>query len=110
MTLGYSRHLSTALIISSLLLASSTVAAETKNQPGHSDPNDLKTVTCKEVMRLSGEERWAALGVLHGYALAKKGTTVYVIDKLAQATDDFMDYCLDNPKAGALEAMLKFAK
>ena len=71
---------------------------------------DLKDNTCKDVMRLSGQDRDVALALAHGYVLGKKGTTQYEIDKLAQITDQFIDYCLDNPKENALAAFEKLAK
>jgi hypothetical protein len=42
--------------------------------------------------------------------LGKKNTTRYVPAELGDATDKFMDYCLDNPKDNALAAFEKFTK
>ena len=61
-------------------------------------------------MRLSGQDRDVALALAHGYVLGRKGTTKYEIEVLAQITDKFIDYCLDNPKANALEAFERIAK
>ena len=38
---------------------------------------DMNHYLCKDIMRMSGEERGVALGVMHGYALGKKGTTSF---------------------------------
>ena len=70
----------------------------------------INEVLCKDITRFSGEDRVIALGVLHGYYLGKKGATQYATNTLARASDEFIEYCLDNPRAKALEAFGKFAK
>jgi uncharacterized membrane protein len=89
----------TALALSAVTVV--TQAADAKQ--------DFGTQTCKEVMRLSGSDRDIALAFAHGYVLGKKGTTQYEVDALAQVTDQFIDYCLDNPAANALQSFEKFA-
>lgn len=78
--------------------------------PPSRNARDFKDNTCKDVMRLTGQDRDVALALAHGYVLGKKGTTKYEIDKLAQITDKFIDHCLDNPKENALAAFEKIAK
>ncbi len=75
-----------------------------------SEKRDLKDNQCRDVMILSGEDREIAIAFAHGYMLGKKNTTEYVPEELGNATDMFMDYCLDNPKENALEAFEKFTK
>ena len=75
-----------------------------------SETKDLKDSQCRDVMILSGEDREIAIAFVHGYMLGKKNTTRYVPEKLGEATDKFMDYCLDNPKDNALAAFEKFTK
>lgn len=71
---------------------------------------DLGAFQCKEVMILSGQDRDIAVAFAHGYVLGKKGTTKYDVDALGRITDKFVDYCLDNPKANALQSFEKIAK
>ncbi len=78
--------------------------------PPSQNARDLRDNSCKDVMRLSGQDRDVALALAHGYVLGKKGTTKFEIDNLAQITDKFIDYCLDNPKENALAAFEKIAK
>ncbi|AWI79151.1 hypothetical protein CEW87_07100 [Parazoarcus communis] len=75
-----------------------------------STTTDLNAILCKDLMRLSGEDRAIAIAVLHGYVLGKKGATTYVSEKLGKVSDDFTDYCLDNPTSKALESFSKIAK
>jgi hypothetical protein len=93
----------TAAAIALLISATSGMALA-------ADQRDFGTQSCKDVMRLSGEDREIALAFAHGYVLGKKGTTQYDVDTLAQVTDDFIDYCLDNPKANALQSFETIAK
>jgi len=99
------RHLMTVAATSALLAAGSTVLAEEQ-----STKKDLNEFVCKDVMRLSGSERENALALVHGYRLGKMGTTQYEIAALADLTDRFIDYCLDNPNDKALETFEKLGK
>ncbi len=106
--LKFSASLMTASVLLALALpGAGALAAEPK---GGKDVRDLRGNTCKEVMRLSGQDRDVAIALAHGYVLGKKGTTKYEIEVLAQITDKFVDYCLDNPKANALDAFETIAK
>lgn len=97
-----------AIALFALSMSNSTMLAA---QPkGGKDVKDLRSSSCKEVMRLSGQDRDVAIALAHGYVLGKKGTTKYEIEALAQITDKFIDYCLENPKANALDAFERIAK
>ena len=97
----------TAATLTALSFAGTSALAA---DPPSQNARDLRDNTCKDVMRLSGQDRDVALALAHGYVLGKKGTTKYEIDKLAQITDKFVDHCLDNPKDNALAAFEKIAK
>jgi hypothetical protein len=73
-------------------------------------PNDLNDYLCRDLMRLSGEDREIALALVHGYRLGKKGTTQFETQALAEITDKFIDYCLDHPRENALQSFDKVAK
>jgi hypothetical protein len=87
-----------------LMLAGAAGAAETADAK-----RDFAALACKDVMRLSGNDRDIALAFAHGYVLGKKGTTQYDVDALAQVTDQFIDYCLDHPAENALQSFEKIA-
>lgn len=99
------RAIAAATFVALSVAAMSVRAADPPSQ----NARDLRDNTCKDVMRLSGQDRDVALALAHGYVLGKKGTTKYEIDNLAQITDKFIDYCLDNPKENALAAFEKIA-
>ena len=71
---------------------------------------DLNDYTCKDVMRMSGADRDMAIVGFHAFVLGKKGTTKFNPLKLGEATDRFVEYCLDNPKEKALSVMEKMTK
>ncbi|WP_136808268.1 HdeA/HdeB family chaperone [Desulfosediminicola flagellatus] len=89
-----------AIIIFSILGTNSFASEEVTT-------SDLKDFTCKDAMRLSGSDRDIALALLHGYMLGKKNQTVYVVENLAEITDNFIDYCLDHPAENALASFEK---
>ncbi|MCB1859308.1 MAG: hypothetical protein KDI63_13595 [Gammaproteobacteria bacterium] len=90
--------------ITFVLLSTAIIAAEVSNTK-----RDFGTQSCKEIMRLSGDDREIALAFAHGYILGKKNTTQYDVEVLAQITDQFIDYCLDHPAENALHAFEKIA-
>ena len=67
----------------------------------------VEQYSCKEVMRESGVQRNAAIAFLHGFLLGKSGQTKFNLETLTKQTDQFIDYCLDNPKEKAVDAMEK---
>lgn len=99
------KRLVTTLAISASLAVASTLAtaAETANE-------DLNDYSCKDIMRLSGEDRRGAIAVFHGYFLGKQGKTTFNTETLMNRTDQFIDYCLDNPTVKALESMARVSK
>ena len=105
--------MSAAVIAVGLLLVAehgSTQPAKT-DRPAKSDSaDDLERFLCKDVMRMSGDDRVVATSILHGYTLGKKGTTKYVIAELSKITDSFVEHCLNNPNDKALQAFTKLAK
>jgi hypothetical protein len=99
------RNLVTAAVTSTLFIGGLAIAAEDA-----STQKDLGTFMCKDVMRLSGSEREISLAFVHGYRLGKMDTTKYEIEALADLTDRFIDYCLDNPNDNALATFEKLGK
>ncbi|MGC1445876.1 MAG: HdeA/HdeB family chaperone [Xanthobacteraceae bacterium] len=63
--------------------------------------------TCKDVMREHGDNRDVTIAFLHGFLLGKSGGSSFDIDALHKQTSDFIEYCLDNPSAKAVDAMSK---
>lgn len=99
------RHLLIAATGAMLLAGGSmTFAAE------ETTPNDMNDYLCKDVMRLSGDDRENTLAFVHGYRLGKKNTTQFDVAELTALTDKFIEHCLDNPNDKALAAFEKLGK
>ena len=98
--------LATAALAALCTAGTVAVAAE----PSSAFERDLGSSSCKDLMRMSGADRDIALAFVHGYALGKKGTTRYDVEKLSEITDRFLDYCLDHPAENALRSFEKIAR
>lgn len=99
------RHLLIAATGAMLLASGSmTFAGE------ETSPNDMSDYLCKDVMRLSGDDRENTLAFVHGYRLGKKNTTQFDVAELTELTDKFIEHCLDNPNDKALAAFEKLGK
>ena len=99
------RLIAAAVSLAALYLCGSVALAEEASKP-----KNLNNYLCKDVMRMSGDDRDIAIALLHGYRLGKKNTTEFQTEVLAVATDNFIEYCLDNPQEKALESFDKFTK
>ena len=103
--------MSAAAVAAALVLVAGHGAAQTPTAAAKSDQaDDLDRYLCKDVMRMSGDDRVIATSVLHGYTLGRKGATKYVPAELGRITDTFLEHCLNNPNDKALQAFGKFAK
>lgn len=71
---------------------------------------DIMSYLCKDIMRMSDHERAVSMGVLHGYRLGKKGATSFVSEDLAKVSNEFVEYCLDNPHEKAMASFERLAK
>ena len=71
---------------------------------------DLGDYSCKEIMRLSGEDRDIAVALAHGYVMGKQGTTLFDTEAMARTTELFIDHCLDHPTEKAMAAFERSGK
>jgi len=109
MTTKFRLLMSTAAVATALSL----VAPHGATQPAKGaavKADDLENYLCKDVMRMTGDDRVIATSVLHGYTLGRKNTTKYVPAELSKVTDAFLEHCLNNPNDKALQAFTKLAK
>ena len=104
------RPLMSAAAAAALCLFAAHGAAQAVKTDKPMKSDDLESFLCKDVMRMSGEDRVIATSVLHGYTLGKKNTTKYVVADLSKITDSFVEHCLNNPNDKALQAFTKLAK
>ena len=67
----------------------------------------VEQYTCKDILREGGSNRDVAIAFLHGYLVGKSGSSKFNIGVLTKQTDQFIDQCLDNPAAKAVDVMIK---
>jgi hypothetical protein len=65
--------------------------------------------SCRDLLRESGTDRDVAVAFIHGYLLGKTGATVFARETARAQAAKFIEYCLDDPKQSALEAMTRAA-
>lgn len=63
--------------------------------------------TCKQVMAEPSVVREATVAFMQGYLVGKSNSTKFNIEALLKRTDAFIDSCLDNPTAKAIDIMAK---
>lgn len=66
---------------------------------------DITTVTCGDVMILSGMDRDTTLAFIHGFIVGASGEADFIASKLTDATVEFLDECIQTPDALAVETM-----
>ena len=104
--------MSAAAVAAALLLVAGHGAAQqpTKAAAKSDQGDDLDRYLCKDLMRMTGEDRMIATAFLHGYTLGRKSSTKYIPAELSKITDSFVEHCLNNPNDKALQAFTKLAK
>ena len=99
------QFLKAGLVAMTLALgAAATAPAHAQEEPAARDINDI---TCRDVIRMSGDDRDIAVAFLHGYILGDGDSTEFIVEELYLATDLFIEYCLDNTDDVAVEALRK---
>jgi hypothetical protein len=82
-----------------IVIASSTPGIRAQD----STARTVEQYTCKDIIR--DTDRDASIAFLHGYLLGKSGSSDFSLETLTRQTDAFIEFCLDNPKHSAVEAM-----
>jgi len=84
-----------AIII--IVVVSATVPAFSKEESKVPVVVDLKTQTCRTLLRMPGDERDFTIIFYHGFMSGKKNNTLFNGPELSEITDQIIDYCIDHP-------------
>jgi hypothetical protein len=68
---------------------------------------DIKTLTCRDALKMPRVESRDTVLFFHGFLSGKKNEMIFKPDKLAEATDRIVDGCIDSPDTSLLEMFEK---
>lgn len=88
-----------------LVTAAATIGMSGQVIAQEEELNDLGAINCRDILLAAGEDRDAVILVLHAYLLGEAKQLTYDPDELAEATDTFLDACIDKPDSKALATM-----
>ena len=69
---------------------------------------DMGSITCRDLLKMSGEEEQNTMIFFHGYFNGIKKDLSIDEDALTKATDDIKDFCIDNTNETVAKAFEKF--
>jgi hypothetical protein len=89
-------------LIGTLFLSTSAFSAAAQDDNGV--VLDIQSIDCRTMLKMDNEEQEFTLVYFHGYLSGKHGETMFDGPKLRGATNEIMDYCIDNPSETLMKA------
>lgn len=98
------------LLFGAVAISSLSTSAQAQSSPDAdaADLVDLKTLTCRELLKSEGENRRDLVLFIHAFISGKTGDTVINGPVLAGATNKIIDACIDNPDRKLLSVFEKY--
>lgn len=90
-------------------IVNSMISAPSVAQENEEDTNIyLDKISCRELLKMPGEDKKLTLIFFHGLMSAKK--TQMVVDRIAlrEATDQIVDECINNPETTLITVFEKY--
>ena len=72
------------------------------------DEINLTTIDCRTLLQMDGDDQDSTILFFHGFMTAKNNESVILVDKLGEATDNVVNYCIDNPDETLLNTFTKY--
>jgi len=98
------KRLATTIVCAGAILTSASAAMLPARA---AEERAVQDYACKEIMRENGDNRNTAIAFLHGFLLGQSSSSKFSVETLTKQTDAFIDQCLENPAAKAVEVMAK---
>ncbi len=97
----------TSFFLSAGLVAMTCAMGLSSVQPAQAQEStrDINTIVCRDVVRMSGDDRDIAMAFLDGYVLGTSGSAEFEVEVLYAASDSLIEHCLDNPDDVAVEIL-----
>lgn len=99
----------TATLAAMALVTGLTIHPASAQEPSSVEmavTTDLETLTCRELFKMDNDGRDFTIVFFHGVLSGKNDEMLFDADRLAEATDDIVDHCIDNPDAALLATFI----
>ena len=96
------KSFSTMTLIGAMALSLSAYNAAAQDDEGV--VLDIQTIDCRTMLKMDNEEQEFTLIYFHGFKSGKDGEMVFNGPKFRAATNEIMDYCIDNPAESLMKA------
>ena len=96
------KSIRTMALIGAIAVSQSAVGAVAQDDEGV--VLDIQTIDCRTMLKMDNEEQEFTLIYFHGFKSGKDGEMVFNGPKFRAATNEIMDYCIDNPAESLIKA------
>ena len=69
---------------------------------------DIKSVNCRELLLMNGEDAGFTMVFFHGYMSGKNNLASFYPDAYAKTTDQVRSHCIDNPQEPLIDVFEKY--
>ncbi len=69
---------------------------------------DLRQINCRELFRMTGQDREDTLTFFHGVVNGKNDQMIIDVEILSEVTDKVIDHCIDNPNDSLLSVFEQY--
>lgn len=99
-----------ALLLGSLLMLGMQAPAWSQSADEEDTDIDLATLSCRTLLKMDNEDREFTLVFFHGLISGRQEEMIFRAQALAEATDQIVDQCIDNPDEPLLTVFEKARK
>ncbi len=97
------------ILSSAVILGMTNTGINAQNKPGENNNFvvDIKSITCRSLLKLDDSDKEATMIFFHGYMSGKKGELMIDVPNLAEISDQIIDGCIDKPNETLLNMFEK---
>jgi hypothetical protein len=89
-------------LISAMTVSLSAFGAAAQDEEGV--VLDIQTIDCRAMLKMDNEEQEFTLIYFHGFKSGQEGEMMFNGPELRAATNEIMDWCIDNPSETLIKA------
>lgn len=91
------------LLLGSVMVFGMQAPAWSQSADEENTDIDLATLDCRTLLKMDNEDREFTLVFFHGLISGRQEEMVFRAEALAEATDQIVDQCIDNPDESLLK-------